>query len=150
MYSYVSPALINNIVKVYCIPDDRRRVYWCMCTSDCRQTLFSSQYVKKKIHKRCSGVRCDLSQVAYGFRSRRCDGRIQETEDLMVDGEAYGCVERFCYLGDTLDGDVGMVHADTARINNGWMKFRELLPFITSRAPQLVMKGRVYASCVRS
>ena len=28
--------------------------------------------------------------------------------------------------------------------------FRELLPFLTSRAPPLEMKGRVYASCVRS
>ena len=27
------------------------------------------------------------------------------------------------------------------------MKFRELLPFLTSRAPPLEMKGRVYASC---
>ena len=30
------------------------------------------------------------------------------------------------------------------------MKFRELLPFLTSRAPPLEMKSRVYASCVRS
>ena len=30
---------------------------------------------------------------------------------------------------------------------HGWMKFQELL---TSRAPSLEMKGRVYASCVRS
>ena len=40
--------------------------------------------------------------------------------------------------------------AVTARIRNGWMKFRELLPFLTSRGPPLEMKGRVYASCVRS
>ena len=33
---------------------------------------------------------------------------------------------------------------------NGWMKFRERLPFLTSRAPPLEMKGRVYVSCVRS
>ena len=30
------------------------------------------------------------------------------------------------------------------------MKFRELLPFLSSRAPPLEMKGRVYSSCVRS
>ena len=30
------------------------------------------------------------------------------------------------------------------------MKFRELFPFLTSRAPPLEMKGRVYASCVGS
>ena len=31
----------------------------------------------------------------------------------MVDGETYGCVKSFCYLGDTLDGDGG---ADLAEI----------------------------------
>ena len=41
-------------------------------------------------------------------------------------------------------------HAAIARIRNGWMKYREILPFQTSRAPTLEMKGRVYASCVRS
>ena len=98
-------------------------------------------------------MRGDLSQVADGFRCRRCDGTIQEVdlaEDLMVDGETYECVKSFCYLGDTLDGDGGEDLAATARIRNGWMKFRELLPFLTSRAPPLEMKGRVYASCVRS
>ena len=108
---------------------------------------------KKWIHKRCSGVRGDLLRVADGFRCRRCDGTIQEVdlaEDLMVDGETYECVKSFCYLGDTLDGDGGADLAATARIRNGWMKFRELLPFLTSRAPPLEMKGRVYASCVRS
>ena len=66
----------------------------------------------------------------------------------MVDGETYGCVKSFCYLGDTLNGDGGADHAATARIRNGWTKF--YLPFLTSRAPPLVMKGLVYASCVRS
>ena len=60
----------------------------------------------------------------------------------MVDGETYEC--------DTLDGDGGADLAATVRIRNGWMKFRELLPFLTSRAPPLEMKGRMYASCVRS
>ena len=103
--------------------------------------------------KPSSGVRGDLSRVADGFRSRRCDGTIQEVdlaEDLMVDGETYECVKRFCYLGDTLDGDGGADLAATARIINGWMKFREILPFLTSRAPPLEMKGRVYVSCVRT
>ena len=73
----------------------------------------------KKIHKRCSGVRGDLSRIADDFRCRRCDGTIQEVdqvEDLMVDGETYECVKSFCYLGDTLDGDGGVDFAATARI----------------------------------
>ena len=97
--------------------------------------------------------RGDLLWVADGFRCRRCDGTIQEAdlaEDLMVDGKTYECVKSFCYLGDTLVGDGGVDLAATARIRNGWMKFRELLTFLTSRAPPLEMKGRVYSSCVRS
>ena len=35
-------------------------------------------------------------------------------------------MESFCCLGDTLDGDGGAYLAATARIRNGWMKFREL------------------------
>ena len=45
---------------------------------------------KKLIHRRCSGVRSDLSRVVDGFWCRRCNGTIQEVdlaEDLMVDGE---------------------------------------------------------------
>ena len=62
---------------------------------------------KKWIHKWCSGVCGDLSFVVDGFRCKRCDGTIPETDladYLVVDGETYECV---CYLGDTLDGDVG-------------------------------------------
>ena len=48
----------------------------------------------------------------------------------MVDGETYECVKSICYLGD-----VGVDLAATARIRNGWMKFRERFPFLPSRAP---------------
>ena len=37
--------------------------------------------------------------------------------------------------GDTLNGDGGVGLAATARIRNRWMKFRELLQFLTFRAP---------------
>ena len=87
-----------------------------------------------RIYTQCSG---DLSRVADGFRCRRCDGTIQEavlSEYLMVDGETYECVNSICYLGDTLDGDGGVDLASITRIRNGWIKFRELLPFQTSRA----------------
>ena len=60
------------------------------------QTLFSAQYVKKGFTS--GAVMC---VVAEGFRRRRCDGTIEYAdlfEDLMVDGETYGCVKSFCYL----------------------------------------------------
>ena len=96
----------------------------------------------KWIHKRCSGARGNLSRVSDGFRCKRCDGTIQEADlvgDLVVDGETYGYVKNFCYLVDTLDGDGGADLGVTARIRNGWMKFRELFPFLTSRSPPLEM-----------
>ena len=98
-------------------------------------------------------MRAELSRVADSWRCRRYDGTIQKAdlaEDLMVGGETYRFVKRFCYLGDTLDRDSGADLAATARIRNGCMKFRELSPFLTSGAPPLEMKGRVYDSCVRS
>ena len=64
---------------------------------------------KKWIHKRCGGVHDDLPLVVDGFRCKHCNGTLQEAdiaEDLVVDGEIYGCVKRFCYLGDTLDGEL--------------------------------------------
>ena len=56
----------------------------------------------------------------------------------------------FFIWGDTLDGDGEAGFAATDRIRNGWMRFRDIFPFLTSRALPLEMKGRVYASCVRS
>ena len=55
-------------------------------------------------------------------------------EYVVVDGGTNRCVKSLCYLGDNLDGDGGADPAATAIIRNGWMKFRELLPFLTSRA----------------
>ena len=68
----------------------------------------------------------------------------------MVDRETYECVKCFCYLGDTLDGYSGTDLVASAKIRNGWTKFRALFRFLTSRAPPLEMKGGMYASCVRS
>ena len=99
---------------------------------------------KQWIYKRYGGVRDDLPLVVDGFRCKQCNGTNLEAdiaEDLVVDGDIYGCVKRFCYLGDTLDGDGGAVFATTARIRNGWMNFRELLLFLSPR------RSSVYLLC---
>ena len=67
-----------------------------------------------------------------------------------MQGEEYKAVKTFCYLGDILDAGGGVNTAVTARIRSGWNKFRELQPFLTSKAPSLKIKGKVYAACVRS
>ena len=53
-----------------------------------------------------------MSLLADGFMCKRCDDTIQEADlagNLVVDGETYGCVKSFSYLGDTLDGQEGQV-----------------------------------------
>ena len=67
--------------------------------NECRQTLFSAQYVNIGF---TSDAVVYLSLAVDVFRCKRCDGTIQEADlagDLVVDGETYGCVKRFCYLG---------------------------------------------------
>ena len=45
--------------------------------------------------------------------------------------------KEFLYLGDTLEGNGRADLTATARIRNGWMKFRGRFPFLTSRSPPL-------------
>ena len=48
----------------------------------------------------------------------------------------------------SVDGD-----ADAAvgvRIRIGWNKFRQLVPLLTNKGMSLIMRGRLYSSCVRS
>ena len=40
--------------------------------------------------------------------------------DLVVDGEMYGCVKSFCYLGYTLDGMVDRILL--LQLESEWMK----------------------------
>jgi len=46
------------------------------------------------------------------------------------------------------DGDADA--AVEARIRIGWNKFRQLAPLLTNKDVSLIMRGRLYSSCVRS
>ena len=60
-------------------------------------------------------------------------------------------VDKFCYLGDMLDADGGYDSAVTAKSQIfAWKKFRECLPILTGKGFSLKLKGKVYATCVRS
>ena len=47
-----------------------------------------------------------------------------------------------------VDGDADA--AAEARIRIGWNKFRQLVPLLTNKDVSLIMRGRLYSSCVRS
>jgi len=59
-------------------------------------------------------------------------------------------VDKFCYLGDMLSVDGDADAAVEARIRIGWNKFRQLVPLLTNKDVSLIMRGRLYSSCVQS
>ena len=59
-------------------------------------------------------------------------------------------VYKFCYLGGMLSVDGDADAAVETRIRIGWNKFRQLVPLLTNKDVPLIMRGRLYSSCVRS
>ena len=57
-------------------------------------------------------------------------------------------VDKFCYVGDILSVDGDADATVEARIRIGWNKFRQLVSLLTSKAVSLIMRGRLYSSCV--
>ena len=55
------------------------------------------------IHKRCSGIRGDVSLVVdgSGVSNVTVQSIADVAEDLVVNGETYVWVKSLCYLGDT-------------------------------------------------
>jgi len=51
-------------------------------------------------------------------------------------------------MGLSVDGDADA--AVEARIRIGWNNFRQLVPLLTNKKVLLIMRGRLYSSCVRS
>ena len=77
--------------------------------------------------------------------------QIQAVREIeIVPGVNLECVEKFCYLGDTLGVGGGVEEASRARVRSAWAKFRELAPILTARGASLLVKGKVYRACVQS
>ena len=55
-----------------------------------------------------------------------------------------------CCCCDMLSVDGDADAAVEARIRIGWNKFRQLVPLQTNKDVSLIMRGRLYSSCVRS
>ena len=59
-------------------------------------------------------------------------------------------MDKFCYIGDMLSVDGEADAAVEARIRIGWNKFRQLVPLLTIKDIALIMRVKLYSSCVRS
>ena len=108
------------------------------------------------VHKRCSGSTLSLQSVKDVFVCKVCQGVCGNRSDSVGEelslgnGDSVECVDRFCYLGDMLNGGGGAESASVTRIRCAWAKFRELSGLLTKKEVSLRMKGRVYTVCVRS
>ena len=71
-----------------------------------------------------------MSKVVESFICRGCLNPVTSTGCTNADGDANAAVE--------------------ARIQISWNKFRQLVPLLTNNDVSLIMRGRLYSSCVRS
>ena len=94
-----------------------------------------------------------MSKVAKSFICSSCLNLVTIAGRISVDIGAstkLELVDKFCYLGDMLSVDGDADAAVEARIRIGWNKFRQLVPLLTNKDVSLIMRGRLYSSCVRS
>lgn len=108
------------------------------------------------VHKRCSGIRLSLRSATGSFEcamcTRGCDNRDDGDRTCLTleNGETVDCVDKFCYLGDMLNGGGGVESATVFRVRCAWSKFRELSDLLTNKEVSLRLKGKIYTTCVRS
>ena len=59
-------------------------------------------------------------------------------------------VDKFCYLGDMLSVEGDADAAIEARVRTGWNKLRQLVPVLTNMDLSLILRRRLYHSCMQS
>ena len=122
-----------------------------VCSKGVSNNSLQCTSCQKWVHKKCSGIKGSMPEVAKSFICRGCLNPVTSGVRTSVDIGArakLGLVDKFCYLGDmrSVDGDADA--AVEARIRIGWNKFRQLVPLLTSKDVSLIMRGRLYSSCV--
>jgi len=94
-----------------------------------------------------------MSKVGKSFICSGCLNPVTSAGSTSVDIGASAkleLVDKFCYLGDMLsvDGDADAAVEARIRIGIGWNKFMQLVPLLTNKDVSLIMRGRLYSSCV--
>ena len=94
-----------------------------------------------------------MSKVGKSFICSGCLNPVTSAGSTSVDIGAstkLELVDKFCYLGDMLsvDGDADAAVEARIRIGIGWNKFMQLVPLLTNKDVSLIMRGRLYSSCV--
>jgi len=127
---------------------------WCLWWR-CGNNSIQCNSCQKWVHRKCSGIKGSLYmyKVMKTFVCRGCVNPVTGTGCTSVDFGVIAnleLVDKFCYLGDmlTVDGDAD-APVET-RIQIGWNKFRRLVPLFTNKDISLIVRGRLYSSCMQS
>jgi hypothetical protein len=130
-----------------------------VCNKGVGRNSITCNGCKKWVHGACSGVKGSLEKVEKVFKCSVClgqrKGRMEGTaEDVkaveLTQGINVEVVHKFCYLGDMIGSGGGAEEAVRARVRCAWGKFNQLNPMIGVRGASLKVKGRIYATYVRS
>jgi hypothetical protein len=137
-----------------------------VCKKGVGRNSIQCRTCKGWVHKKCSGVKGRLIEMAKDFKCKTCHrrterGAVEEKESgdrgleggtesvEMGEGERLEVVKSFCYLGDVIEAGGGVEAAVASRIRCAWKKFNELKSILTRKGLSLKVKGRVYGACVR-
>ena len=96
------------------------------------------------VHAKCSGLKGQLAKATNLLCSQCSNGAVSDRhneEKVMLAGSNLEVVDKFCYLGDMLDAGGGAESSTVTRVRNGWKKFGELLPLLTTKAISLKVDG---------
>ena len=99
---------------------------------------------RQKVRQKAVRQPCGVCSKGVGSNSLQCT-----SVDIGTSAKLE-LVDKFCYLGDMLSVDRDADAAAEARIRIDWNKFRLLVPLLTNKDVSLIMRGRLYSSCVRS
>ena len=123
-----------------------------VCSKGVGSNSIQCSSCQKWVHKKCSDIKGSMSKVAKSFICRGCLNPVTSAVRTSVDIGAsakFELVDKFCYLGDMLSVDGDADAAVEAGIRIGWNKFRQLVPLLTNKDVSLIMRGRLYSSCVQ-
>jgi len=122
-----------------------------ICSKGVGSNSLQCNSCQKWVHKKCSGIKGSMSKVAKSFICSGCLNPITSADCTSVDIRASAkleLVDKFCYLGSMLRVNGDADAAVEARIRIGWNKSRQLVPLLTNKDVSLIMRGRLYSSCV--
>jgi len=108
---------------------------------------------QKWVRRKCSDTKGSMTEVSRPFVCTGFTDQPASTDRTSMDvsdGASLELVDMFCNLGDmpSTDGDADA--AVEAEVRNGWNKFRQFVPLLTSKDISILTRGKSYRSCVCS